>query len=174
MAAAAGGGGAARALSQREQDIQMMLAADVHLGTKNCDFQMERYVYKRRSDEMSRHGDQYHDFLLLANGDLRLNGDPEEAKEQEEEAPAAADFAAITDYTAPEQWPADQWTSDVAVPPAGTGAEWGVAPAPVAAANGWDQAGAPVPVAAEGAAVLPPVAPTGWDTAAQPTAQGWE
>ncbi|KAL2896889.1 40S ribosomal protein Sa-2 [Bienertia sinuspersici] len=28
----------------------MMLAADVHLGTKNCDFQMERYTYKRRSD----------------------------------------------------------------------------------------------------------------------------
>ena len=28
----------------------MMLAADVHLGTKNCDFQMERYVYKRRFD----------------------------------------------------------------------------------------------------------------------------
>jgi len=27
-----------------------MLAADVHLGTKNCDFQMERYVYKRRTD----------------------------------------------------------------------------------------------------------------------------
>lgn len=37
-------------LSQKEADIQMMLAADVHLGTKNCDFQMERYVYKRRSD----------------------------------------------------------------------------------------------------------------------------
>ncbi|XP_062186808.1 small ribosomal subunit protein uS2-like [Phragmites australis] len=49
MAAAAAGGGA-RALSQREQDIQMMLAADVHLGTKNCDFQMERYVYRRRTD----------------------------------------------------------------------------------------------------------------------------
>uniref|UniRef100_A0ACD5WVA5 Uncharacterized protein n=1 Tax=Avena sativa TaxID=4498 RepID=A0ACD5WVA5_AVESA len=48
MATAAGG--APRALSQREQDIQMMLAADVHLGTKNCDFQMERYVYKRRTD----------------------------------------------------------------------------------------------------------------------------
>lgn len=28
----------------------MMLAADVHLGTKNCDFQVERYVYKRRTD----------------------------------------------------------------------------------------------------------------------------
>lgn len=38
------------ALPQREADIQMMLAADVHLGTKNCDFQMERYVWKRRSD----------------------------------------------------------------------------------------------------------------------------
>ncbi|KAJ3702540.1 hypothetical protein LUZ61_006245 [Rhynchospora tenuis] len=41
---------APRALSQKELDIQMMLAADVHLGTKNCDFQMERYVFKRRSD----------------------------------------------------------------------------------------------------------------------------
>ena len=27
-----------------------MLAAEVHLGTKNCDFQMERYVFKRRDD----------------------------------------------------------------------------------------------------------------------------
>jgi len=38
------------ALSTREADIQMMLAAEVHLGTKNCDFQMERYVFKRRND----------------------------------------------------------------------------------------------------------------------------
>ncbi|CAN6212330.1 unnamed protein product [Urochloa humidicola] len=48
--AAAPAGGAALALSQKEVDIQMMLAAHVHLGTKNCDFQMERYVYKRRTD----------------------------------------------------------------------------------------------------------------------------
>lgn len=33
-----------------EADMQMMLAAEVHLGTKNCDFQMERYVFKRRND----------------------------------------------------------------------------------------------------------------------------
>ncbi|GMY18272.1 40S ribosomal protein SA [Fagus crenata] len=39
-----------RILSQKEADIQMMLAAEVHLGTKNCDFQMERYVFKRRND----------------------------------------------------------------------------------------------------------------------------
>ena len=38
------------ALSQKEQDIQKMLAAQVHLGTKQCDFQMERYVYRRRQD----------------------------------------------------------------------------------------------------------------------------
>eukprot|EP00475_Leptophrys_vorax_P042677 TRINITY_DN80503_c0_g1_i1.p1 TRINITY_DN80503_c0_g1~~TRINITY_DN80503_c0_g1_i1.p1 ORF type:complete len:306 (-),score=38.72 TRINITY_DN80503_c0_g1_i1:272-1189(-) len=38
------------ALSQREADIQMMLAAKVHLGTKNCDYQMERYVWKRGAD----------------------------------------------------------------------------------------------------------------------------
>ncbi|KAL6657595.1 hypothetical protein ACP70R_005375 [Stipagrostis hirtigluma subsp. patula] len=49
MAAAAAGGGAP-ALPQKEQDLLMMLAADVHLGTKNCDYQMERYVFKRRTD----------------------------------------------------------------------------------------------------------------------------
>nr|O80377.1 RecName: Full=Small ribosomal subunit protein uS2; AltName: Full=40S ribosomal protein SA; AltName: Full=p40 [Daucus carota]BAA32821.1 P40-like protein [Daucus carota] len=40
----------ARELSTMEADIQMMCAAEVHLGTKNCDFQMERYVFKRRND----------------------------------------------------------------------------------------------------------------------------
>ncbi|KAF3675226.1 40S ribosomal protein SA [Capsicum annuum] len=39
-----------RTLTTREADIQMMLAAEVHLGTKNCDFQMERYLFKRRAD----------------------------------------------------------------------------------------------------------------------------
>jgi len=37
-------------MTQKEQDIHMMLAAQCHLGTKNCDHQMERYVYKRRND----------------------------------------------------------------------------------------------------------------------------
>ncbi|PIN08907.1 40S ribosomal protein SA (P40)/Laminin receptor 1 [Handroanthus impetiginosus] len=41
---------AQRLLSTKEEDIRMMLAAEVHLGTKNCDFQMERYVFKRRND----------------------------------------------------------------------------------------------------------------------------
>ncbi len=39
-----------RMLSSKEQDIQMMLAAQVHLGTKNLNYQMDRYVYKRRTD----------------------------------------------------------------------------------------------------------------------------
>nr|XP_043635660.1 40S ribosomal protein SA-like [Erigeron canadensis] len=41
---------AADGLSTKEADVRMMLAAEVHLGTKNCDFQMERYVFKRRND----------------------------------------------------------------------------------------------------------------------------
>ncbi|KAI3912865.1 hypothetical protein MKW98_012807 [Papaver atlanticum] len=40
----------ANVLSQKEEDIQMLLAADAHLGTKNVNFQMERYVFKRRAD----------------------------------------------------------------------------------------------------------------------------
>lgn len=39
-----------KVLSSKEADIQMMLAAEVHLGTKNCDYQMERYAFKRRND----------------------------------------------------------------------------------------------------------------------------
>lgn len=38
------------ALTQKELDIQMLLAAGCHLGTKNCSFQMERYVHGRRQD----------------------------------------------------------------------------------------------------------------------------
>lgn len=34
--------------THKELDIAMMLAAKCHLGTKNCDFQMERYVSCRQ------------------------------------------------------------------------------------------------------------------------------
>jgi len=37
-------------LAHREQDIQKMLAAGVHIGSRNLDFQMEKYVFKRRAD----------------------------------------------------------------------------------------------------------------------------
>jgi small subunit ribosomal protein SAe len=61
--------------------------------------------------------------------DLFFYRDPEEAKEQEEEAAAAPEFAAVTDYQGADQWGGDQWTSDVAAPPvAPTGADWGAAP----------------------------------------------
>ena len=53
-------------LSQKEADIQMMLAAKVHLGTKNCDHQMERYVYKRGSDGEARH--PYRNNVIISCG----------------------------------------------------------------------------------------------------------
>jgi len=37
-------------LSATEEDIQMLLAAQCHIGTKNCDKSMEPYVWKRRPD----------------------------------------------------------------------------------------------------------------------------
>ena len=37
-------------MNQKEIDVQMMLAAGCHLGTKNCDFQMERYVFGRNQE----------------------------------------------------------------------------------------------------------------------------
>jgi small subunit ribosomal protein SAe len=46
--------------------------------------------------------------------DLFFYRDPEEAKEQEEEAAAAHEFATVTDYQGDDQWGCDQWTSDVA------------------------------------------------------------
>ncbi|RYG58925.1 30S ribosomal protein S2, partial [archaeon] len=37
-------------LFHREEDIQKMLAADVHIGTTNSDFKMQEYIWKRRQD----------------------------------------------------------------------------------------------------------------------------
>ena len=37
-------------LAATENDMQMLLAAQCHIGTKNCDKQMEPYVWKRRND----------------------------------------------------------------------------------------------------------------------------
>ena len=37
-------------LSATEEEIQLLLAAQCHIGTKNCDMQMQPYVWKRRAD----------------------------------------------------------------------------------------------------------------------------
>lgn len=37
-------------LSATDEEIQLLLAAQVHIGAKNCDKQMLSYVWKRRSD----------------------------------------------------------------------------------------------------------------------------
>jgi len=39
-------------LSATEEDMKLILAAQTHIGTKNCDKQMEPYVWKRRADGM--------------------------------------------------------------------------------------------------------------------------
>jgi small subunit ribosomal protein SAe len=40
----------ANPLALKEEDLKLMLAAKVHIGTKNVDPQMERYVWKRGAD----------------------------------------------------------------------------------------------------------------------------
>jgi len=37
-------------LQPKEDDIQKMLSAEVHLGTMNSDFKMREYIFKRRAD----------------------------------------------------------------------------------------------------------------------------
>jgi small subunit ribosomal protein SAe len=37
-------------LSATDEEIQLLLAAQCHIGSKNCDKQMASYVWKRRSD----------------------------------------------------------------------------------------------------------------------------
>jgi small subunit ribosomal protein SAe len=42
--------GGLEVLQLREDDVSKMLAATTHLGSENVDFQMQQYVYKRRTD----------------------------------------------------------------------------------------------------------------------------
>lgn len=37
-------------MSLKDDDVTKMLAATVHAGSENVNFQMEQYVYKRRTD----------------------------------------------------------------------------------------------------------------------------
>ena len=40
-------------LSATDEEIQLLLAAQCHIGGKNCDKQMQPYVWKRRADGTS-------------------------------------------------------------------------------------------------------------------------
>ena len=54
--------------TQKKKDFQMMLACSTHLGTKNLDFQMTRYVWKRKTDgiHIINLGRTYDKLLLAA------------------------------------------------------------------------------------------------------------
>lgn len=41
-----------RVLSQKEEDIQKMLAAEVHIGTRNADFQMRKNLWRRNKEQI--------------------------------------------------------------------------------------------------------------------------
>ena len=42
--------GGLNALALKQDDVTKFLACNTHIGAANCDFQMDQYVYKRRSD----------------------------------------------------------------------------------------------------------------------------
>ena len=42
--------GGIEALQLKEEDVTKLLAAGVHLGSSNVDYQMESYVFKRKPD----------------------------------------------------------------------------------------------------------------------------
>ena len=37
-------------LALQEEDVTKMLTANTHLGAENTNFQMEQYIFKRRTD----------------------------------------------------------------------------------------------------------------------------
>ena len=45
------------ALSLREDDVKKFLVCGTHLGATNLDFQMEQYVYKRKTDGKNQSND---------------------------------------------------------------------------------------------------------------------
>ena len=51
--------GGIEALQLKEEDVLKLLAAGVHLGASNVDFQMESYVYKRKPDGKISRGTCY-------------------------------------------------------------------------------------------------------------------
>lgn len=54
-------------LQMKEEDVLKFLAAGTHLGGTNLDFQMDQYVYKRKSDGewkcSPHHGDAVKGFI---------------------------------------------------------------------------------------------------------------
>ena len=44
--------GALDTLQMKEEDVLEFLAAETHLGGTNLDFQMEQYIYRRKSDDI--------------------------------------------------------------------------------------------------------------------------
>ncbi len=50
-------------LQMKEEDVLKFLAAGTHLGGTNLDFQMDQYVYKRKSD--GKWGGKWHSSHLL-------------------------------------------------------------------------------------------------------------
>jgi len=54
-------------LALKEADVRLLLAANVHLGSKNADAQMQRYVWRRRKDGVNIiHLGKFWEKLLLA------------------------------------------------------------------------------------------------------------
>ncbi|GHJ84773.1 hypothetical protein NliqN6_1175 [Naganishia liquefaciens] len=55
-------------LAAQPEDIQLLLAAQCHIGTKNCDKSMENYVWKRRADGVNviNVGKTYEKIVLAA------------------------------------------------------------------------------------------------------------
>jgi len=47
--------GGLEVLSLREDDVKKFLVCGTHLGATNMDFQMEQYVYKRKTDGKVSH-----------------------------------------------------------------------------------------------------------------------
>ncbi|XP_051000806.1 40S ribosomal protein SA-like [Acomys russatus] len=105
--------GAFDVLEMKKEDVLKFLAAGAHLGSTNYDFQMEQYIYKRKSDGVyNTHLKRTWEKLLLAARAIVAVESPADVSvisSRNSGQGAVLKFAAATHWSHSHCWPLHTW-----------------------------------------------------------------